>query len=92
MTLVSPGTHVSPGFNPRPSLSDRHQRKCRPLFEPVRLMAYSGVAGVQPPAFVERRNASRVAGVDVAGDAVLIGVAGVQPPAFVERPLENCRQ
>ena len=39
-------TPVSPGFNPRPSLSDRSEAD-RPAAKP-------GVAGVQPPAFVER--------------------------------------
>ena len=44
---------VSPGFNPRPSLSDLHSAGKRPK-------AGKGVAGVQPPAFVERMHDSSV--------------------------------
>ena len=57
---------ASPGFNPRPSLSERNAAGGR---RHVR-----GVAGVQPPAFVERCGGLVVAGGNAAR------VAGVQPP------------
>ena len=63
---------VSPGFEPRPSLSDgqRYQHRCN--------AALGGrVAGVRTPAFVERtRNGGRSRA----------SVAGVRTPAFVEAP------
>ena len=69
---LPPGGRLSPGFTPRPSLSERAVRRfaCRP----------AAVAGVHPPAFVERPSStSKWAGATAS-------VAGVHPPAFVERP------
>ena len=87
---------VSPGFAPRPSLSD--------LPRAGELPRHDRVAGVRAPAFVERaaapaaasRSAPRVAGVrapafverarsSVGCPAARSGVAGVRAPAFVER-------
>ena len=65
-------SEVSPGFTPRPSLSDTAVLQ----FIGVEL----GVAGVHAPAFVERAKAKELA-------RELTGVAGVHAPAFVERPL-----
>ena len=62
---------VSPGFMPRPSLSDNFLG----FYPNVR----PGVAGVYAPAFVER--SIKVASIS----ASLSGVAGVYAPAFVER-------
>ena len=65
---------MSPGFIPRPSLSGSSAQSVqRPSIDPR-------VAGVHPPAFVERENAAAAAPV-----ADWASVAGVHPPAFVER-------
>ena len=89
-------TRVSPGFTPRPSLSDAPGPA-----QPTSSRA-PRVAGVHAPAFVERRSgtayrprSTRVAGVHAPafversrarrGIAASTGVAGVHAPAFVER-------
>ena len=61
---------VSPGFIPRPSLSVMHEREHAGLGV--------GVAGVHPPAFVERW-------LSIPRLRRARCVAGVHPPAFVER-------
>ena len=65
------GLRVSPGFRLRPSLSDT-------TFGAIRC-SFARVAGVQTPAFVERRSGRPSARRSWAR------VAGVQTPAFVER-------
>ena len=64
---------MSPEFTLRPSLSGAQRRSTA--------RRRGGVAGVYPPAFVERWAAR------AAGWARRAGVAGVYPPAFVERRL-----
>ena len=65
---------MSPGFMPRPSLSDNLGKQL-PLNEEC-------VAGVYAPAFVERITSGMI------GILFIAGVAGVYAPAFVERLLD----
>ena len=67
---------VSPGLMPRPSLSGGHRR-------PLRRRLRARVAGVDAPAFVERRPRRE----SVHGSS---RVAGVDAPAFVERGDGRC--
>ena len=62
---------MSPGFRPRPSLSEHHDL--------VFASRVDCVAGVQAPAFVERIRG------EPWSSPTETGVAGVQAPAFVER-------
>ena len=62
---------VSPGFTPRPSLSEER------LLDRIGLGG--GVAGVHAPAFVERMD------VSLSWRLPASRVAGVHAPAFVER-------
>ena len=68
--ISRPAIPVSPGFRPRPSLSERHHRGGNRVER--------GVAGVPAPAFVERARSSR-------SRTASPSVAGVPAPAFVER-------